>query len=274
MSESGAPPQRVLDAFGAATPAVPIRGGQGESWRSEGLVLKPVSSAPEAEWTADLLHALPEDGFRVARPRASASGDWVVDGWAAFEHVPGEQQWEDWATVLPAVRALHQALAEVERPVFLDARHTVWDQGDRAAWSEEIPQVRHPELRELVEGFASLRVPEQLPRQVIHGDVTGNMLRQKGGPPFFIDFAIYWRPAAFAEAIMVADALAWHDAPAESAMLISSEPRSLLARACIHRLITSDTVATETTVNETYIPFQANSFSRVLAICANLPGPE
>jgi uncharacterized protein (TIGR02569 family) len=248
-----------------------MTGGQGQTWRSGSLVLKQATLSAEAEWTAELLHRLPESGFRLARPRSTVSGEWVVNGWVAYEWVPGEQRWEEWTTVLPAVRALHAELAEVERPAFLDERNTIWDQGDRAAWSDTLPQVHHAELRDLVHQFASLRKPEHLASQVIHGDVTGNMLRHLDGPPFFIDFAIYWRPAAFAEAIVVADALAWHNAPAELATEVSSEARSLLARACLYRLLTSDAHASRATVDETYLPFQVKSFERVATICAQLP---
>lgn len=45
-------------------------------------------------------------------------------------------------------------MSHVERPAFLDGRNTIWDQGDRAAWADEVPQVHHAELRELVDRFA------------------------------------------------------------------------------------------------------------------------
>jgi hypothetical protein len=131
--------------------------------------------------------------------------------------------------------------------------------------------VHHPALEPLVSAFSTLRRPCGEPDQVIHGDLTGNILFPEQGDPVIIDFAVYWRPAAFAEAIIVADALAFHDAPASLATEISSQPRSMLARACTYRLITSDTYASRTTVNETYIPFQVESFCRVLAICERLP---
>lgn len=48
----------------------------------------------------------------------------------------------------------------------------------------------------------------------------------------------------------------------------------MLARTCIYRLITSNTYAVRSPVNESYLPFQISSFSRVLAICAQLPGAD
>ena len=155
-------------------------------------------------------------------------------------------------------------MAHVERPAFLDGRDTIWDQGDRAAWADEVPQVHHLELRDLVEDFASLRRPEGLPCQVIHGDVTGNMLFDRSGPPAFIDFAIYWRPAAFAEAILVADALADHSAAPSLIASVAEQSQSLIARAAIYRLVTSDRfAATSPQVPGDYLRQRREAFRRV-----------
>jgi len=263
----GGPPSDVVAAFGATDPPVLLPGGQGQTWCSGSVVLKSVSLAEEAEWVAGLLDTIPEEGFRLAHARRSRSGDWVVDGWAAYEWVPGEQTWVNWESALPAVRALHEALAHVERPSFLDRRNTIWDQGDRAAWAEEVPHVHHPELRDLVEDFASLRRPEGLPSQVIHGDVTGNMLFDRSGPPVFIDFAIYWRPAVFAEAILVADALADHEAEPNLTASLAAQPESLIARAAIYRLVTSDRfAATSPGVPGHYLGQRREEFRRVWTV--------
>jgi uncharacterized protein (TIGR02569 family) len=271
MMERGRPPRGVLAAFGTGDTAVLLPGGQGESWRSDGLVLKPVTSVGEAEWTAELLHTLPEAGFQLARPRRSRSGEWVVDGWTACEWVEGDHRYDRWLDALDACRALSDSLASVERPGFLTSRATVWDAGDRAAWSVSDPVVRHPEMDALVSAFSALRRPCRDTGQVIHGDLTGNILYPDTGDPVVLDFAVYWRPAAFAEAIIVADALAYHDADATLASQISSQPRSMLARASIYRLITSDTYASRSPVNDTYLPQQISAFARVLGVCQRLP---
>ena len=263
----GGPPSDVVAAFGATDPPVLLPGGQGQTWRSGSVVLKPVFLVEEVAWVAGLLDTIREVGFRLARPRRSRSGDWVVDGWAADEWVPGEQTWDNWESALPAVRALHEALAHVERPEFLDGRDNIWDEGDRAAWADELPEVYHPELHDLVEAFASLRRPEDLPSQVIHGDVTGNMLFDQSWPPAFIDFAIYWRPAAFAEAILVADALADHEAEPTLTASLAEQPESLVARAAIYRLVTSDRFAArQEGVPAHYLRQRRDAFQRVLNV--------
>ena len=54
--------------------------------------------------------------------------------------------------------------------------------------------------------------PVTAPSQLIHGDLSGNVLFHAELPPAIIDFAACWRPVAFASAIVVADALVWEGA--------------------------------------------------------------
>jgi hypothetical protein len=61
-------------------------------------------------------------------------------------------------------------------------------------------------------------------------------------PPAVIDFSPYWRPTAFASAIVVADALVWEGAPDELADAV--DPQYLL-RALIYRAVTSMVAGTE-----------------------------
>lgn len=50
------------------------------------------------------------------------------------------------------------------------------------------------------------------PVQLVHGDLTSNVLLDQSRAPGIIDVSPYWRPAQYAEGIVVADALAWHEA--------------------------------------------------------------
>jgi hypothetical protein len=54
--------------------------------------------------------------------------------------------------------------------------------------------------------------PVTAPSQLIHGDLTGNVVFDSARPPAIIDFSPYRRPAAYAAAIVAADALVWEGA--------------------------------------------------------------
>lgn len=103
-----------------------------------------------------------------------------------------------------------------------------WEVGDRVAWGEH----DYDGLGELL----ALREPVDDPPQLIHGDLTGNVLFHPTLPPAIIDFAPYWHPPEFASAVVVADAICWEDAPPELARVL--DPQYLL-RALIYRAVTS-----------------------------------
>lgn len=241
------PGHEVLTAFGLRRAVVPrpLAGGQGTSWAVGDLVLKPVSNVTEAEWVGSILCDVPECGVRVSRPVRSSSGTWTVAGWSASHWVAGTHDFSRWSKVLAAGAAFHACLRDVARPGFLDARQDAWSTGDRAAWDDEQPVVVHAELGTTAEQLAAYRSPSQLASQVIHGDLTGNVLIADHVDPAIIDFVPYWRPVEFALAIVVADAIAWHHASLGLARSLPfvEDPRSMLARAAIYRLITSDQAA-------------------------------
>lgn len=105
--------------------------------------------------------------------------------------------------------ALHTLLKAAARPPFLDDRDDVWVVGDRAAWEEQPLVIQHAALRGLAREFAAHLRPCAEPVQLVHGDLTGNVLIAEGLPPAVIDMSCYWRPPTRALAVVVADALAW-----------------------------------------------------------------
>jgi len=234
------PPGHVLAAFDVAgTPATPLPGGQGTSWRAGNLVLKPADqSTAELNWLADVYSQLRADGFRIAAQRRAADGAVCVDGWSATHYVPGRHLTRRWADVIAAGQPFHAALMGVARPAFLDQRDNPWTTGDRVAWGE-LPVDQFPQVRHLPRLAATIR-PLPAASQLIHGDLGGNVLFDNALPPAIIDFAPYWRPVAFASAIVVADALVWEGADAGilAAVRHIGDFGQYLVRALIYRAVT------------------------------------
>ncbi|MFJ6849166.1 aminoglycoside phosphotransferase [Streptomyces sp. NPDC091271] len=236
------PPRPVLDAFGVRGTPVPLAGGQGRSVLVGGYVFKPAEGAEaEAEWGASLFDELATgSGFRVPLPLRAADGRSVVDGWTAGEFLTGEPgpqgRWED---VLRAGRAFHAALRPYPRPVFLARRAHPWAVADRVAWGEEDVEVTE-DLAAPFSALLELRRPvRQDAAQLIHGDLTGNVLFAPHELPAVIDFSPYWRPPLFAEAVVIADGLLWWDLPSGLLLVRSDHAdwRQLLIRALIFRLV-------------------------------------
>lgn len=241
MSDSpGAPPPSVLAAFGAACDPPPrlLPGGQGQTWRSGGLVLKPVALEAETRWRAEVLAALPvrTSGFRVARPVATAEGAWTADGWEAWRMIGGAADPRRADDVIRAGAAFHAALADTPRPGFLDIRDNAWTRADRLAWQETAAAPDFALLRPLL----AARRPVRLPSQLIHGDLLGNVLFEAGSAPAVIDWPPYWRPAAWASAVVAVDALCWWEADHGLLDRWARLPdwRQLLIRALVFRIAT------------------------------------
>ena len=246
-------PGEVLAAFGLAG-VIPARlaGGQGTAWRAGQVVLKPVDSDQAGRWFADVYDTLAGPGFRVPRPVRALTGDWVALGWAGYQWVPGAAA--DWSGISPrwpelvaVSRALHAALAGVPVPAWRRAVENRWTIGDEVAWGERDPDpllgpAAGPLAGQVRRLLAVLR-PVDLPDQLIHADLGGNVLFAEGLPPAVIDFSPLERPAGLPLAVAAVDALLWRRARPEVLGVLgrlAGEPElgQLLARALIYRLVT------------------------------------
>jgi len=228
----------VLTEFEVQVEPSPLPGGQGKAWRAGDVVLKPLDmSAVALEWQADVLASLCCDGFRVAAPLRSRAGALSVEGWIALPWLPGRHE-PRWADILAVGARFHDALADVERPGFvLDVRSDVWARADRIAWGElpvgdlaEVPEVAY---------LLSVRGVVSAPAQLVHGDLSGNVLFADGLPPAVIDFSPYWRPQGYASAIVAVDAVAWHGADSGLLSIVAKgrDGGELLIRALLFRLL-------------------------------------
>ena len=243
-------PEGVLAVFELAG-TVPVRlpGGQGIAWRAGQVVLKPADSVRAGRWFAEVYDALTGPGFRVPRPVRALTGDWVAQGWTAYGWVPGTPA--DWSGVSPrwpemvaVSRALHAALAGVPVPPWRAAVENPWTIGDEVAWGERdlgplLGPAAGPLAGQVRRLLAALR-PVDLPAQLIHADLAGNVLFADRLPPAVIDFSPLERPAGLPLAIAAVDTLMWHRTSPEVLGHLSGEPElgQLLARVLVYRLIT------------------------------------
>ncbi|MGH2378521.1 MAG: TIGR02569 family protein [Candidatus Limnocylindria bacterium] len=235
-----APPTTVLEEFGVAAMPRRYTTGRGRTWAAGDVVLKPAEDEAAANWIADLAATVEQRGFRLARPLAARDGRWVTDGWSAWSRLEGEHSVTRWPELLAAAAAFHAAVSGVARPEFIDRRTDRWRIADRVAW-EELPASEFAHVPHLGRLLAARR-PIDLPRQLIHGDLVGNVLFADGLPPAIIDLSLYWRPVGYSAALAVGDALAWEGAEPPILGLIRDFPEwpQLLLRAVIFRMVVSE----------------------------------
>ncbi|MEU4422114.1 TIGR02569 family protein [Actinoplanes sp. NPDC024001] len=232
------PTPAVLRAFGAEAPARPLDGGQGTSWAAGDLVLKP-DEGPVHAWLAAVFPRIVQDGFRLAAPVRTRDGHLVHDGWTATRWVEGGGA-GTWREIIDAGRAFHRAVAHLPRPGFLDGRQDRWALADRVAWGERDTRF-HPVFAPLVPRLRAALRPLG-PAQLVHGDLGGNVLFAAGLPPAVIDVSPYWRAPAYAEGVVIADALSWRDAPASLWQQLRV-PAAAVARALLFRMATTNELA-------------------------------
>jgi uncharacterized protein (TIGR02569 family) len=230
----------VLAEFGLSGPVTPLPGGQGRSWRAGSAVLKPADmDAAAVAWQSQLLRGV--DGhaaFRVSPPLPARDGRWVVSGWTAWRWEPGRRLPRHWPQIVQAGHHLHMALDGVPAPPWLADRADVWSIGDRVAWGE-LPFQRYAGAKHLAELVAALQPVSGVP-QLVHGDLTGNVLFATGRAPLIIDLSPYWRPPQFAAAVVVADALVFEGAGPDLVDVLGDDRDAVqyLLRALIYRMVT------------------------------------
>jgi len=95
-----------------------------------------------------------------------------------------------------------------------------------------------PEGRLLLRLAAELQPVPLGPDQLVHADLAGNVLLDAAGAPVVIDIAPSWRPARWAEAICVLDAVLWLGAePASMAAWAAGTERAAMVRAILFRIL-------------------------------------
>jgi len=242
-ARAAAPERRVLDRFQALGVPMPLPGGQRTAWRCGDVVLKPLDTTLEMlRWQARVLGSWDDNaGVRVAPPLQARDGSLCVEGWTAWPFLPGEPATGRWRELLDAGARFHAALRKVPRPGFLEARSDRWAVADRMAWGELA--LSGCEADERVSALARRLAPGHLlldASQVVHGDLTGNVLLHPDLPPAVLDVSPYWRPPAYASAVVVADALLWHDADEDVLTAAADVPdlAQVLLRALLFRLVT------------------------------------
>ena len=112
------------------------------------------------------------------------------------------------------------------------------------AWGEISIQIR-PEFADLSRRLdAATEPPAALgASQIVHGDLTGNVLVSPSLLPAIIDVSPYWRPTEYAEGVVIADALCWHRAR-PSLLEQAGLSVAAVARALLFRMATTSLAAT------------------------------
>jgi uncharacterized protein (TIGR02569 family) len=227
----------ILRAFDVSGKPVRLVGGQGTSYLVDGVVLKPIDNEVEACWIADIYNNLDSSEFRVAKPVRAKNNSWVFDKWVAYNFINGEHLKNKHSETVEISKVFHKALEKIPKPSFLEGSDDAWAIADRIAW-EESPIPKNKLTDEVFEKLFSNLQKNELPNQIIHGDIGENILFDSELAPAIIDFCPYWRPASFSIAVAIIDWIVWENADILIIDLYKKDKGfdQLLLRALIRRI--------------------------------------
>ena len=176
--------------------------------------------------------------LRVSAPLQTTDGQWNINGWTAWRYQPGAHVPQRWHDIVAVGQRLHAALTTEPEPAFLHRRADKWSVGDKVAWGE-LPAADYATTKHLHRLTVALR-PVDGRNQLVHGDLSGNVLFHDVLPPLVIDLSPYWRPPTFASAIVIADALVFEGASEDVVEPLLEDPAfpQYLLRALIYRAVT------------------------------------
>jgi uncharacterized protein (TIGR02569 family) len=246
------PHDYVLKAFNLNGALEWLPGGQGTTWRIGTGIVKPIEEPKEALYVADIMNEIIPTDFRVARPIKANTNSWIYEGWVAYQYIEGEHKKELLDEKIATCRAFHEALANFPKPHLLEERKHLYAIADRMAWQEQ-PLKASEKAKPLVEDLQKLIHPIKVKTQLIHGDITGNILFADNLKPAVIDLSPYWRPADYALAVLLVDAIVWEHAEhtiLEHMLLVIPDFDQLLLRALIGRIMQLDLLMKEASVDK------------------------
>ncbi len=233
------PDPEIVRAFQCAGAVERLAGGEGRSVRVGSCVLKPVQNAPRYRWACEVLNRTPRRGFRISEPRRTGNGAYVCQGWGATAYEPGKPIRGEWAWKVQTSRSFHAAQNGVTAPP-IPPGDDIWSRAHEMAWQEaDLPGGLHPAVIRTITALQSGYRPLRRSPEIIHADLCGNILFHDRLEPCIIDFSPAYGPASYADAILVADAIAWENAPLEllDVLPFSAENRQVLMRAICFRII-------------------------------------
>lgn len=237
------PSREILNAFGVKGKPILLKGGQGKCYRVGKVVFKPTDNQDESNWVCDILDAFEDENVCVPKPICAINGKWVFNGWTAHHYIEGEHKYGICPEKIKVYENFHKAISGIQRPSFLDHNNDPWAVADRMAWNEQ-PLPDNKIIKNILNRLQKATKEINLPNQLIHGDIGENILFHEKYKPIVIDLCPYWRPAYFATAVAVIDAIVWQNAQVSVLDLFKDvdDFKQLLIRALVRRICELDEI--------------------------------
>lgn len=211
---------KVLKEFNIQGKGVELDGGQATSQRYGDIVIKPVDEEEYANYSSSVFYDLEPEGYRISKPLKSISDKFVVEGYLANKYEPGEHDFTRIEDMIAVSNKLHADLRKLHTKSIPDFNNP-WAKAQSNLWrGNQLPQYWEYEVRKLCSNLIKDLKPLGLPYQLIHSDLSGNVLFHDTLQPLIIDFSPAYAPYEYANALIVCDNIAWGDLKLESIELL------------------------------------------------------
>ncbi|OZM57982.1 hypothetical protein CIB95_06395 [Lottiidibacillus patelloidae] len=230
--------EHILQSFAIKGEKVPLLGGQNTSVKVGNVVFKPIDDTVHYEWISSVIENLSPKGYRLAKPVRDTHGFFVNDGWICNTFESGQEKDGCVNEKLYVSRLFHQDLTHISVNNFQQPRNA-WETGHQVAWQQEaIPEDISFEAKVIIKDLlAKVTLKNHYNKQIVHGDLSGNVLFHKSLPPLIIDFSPTVAPVEYAEAILVCDCIAWQGSMvSELNVLPLNDYYEMIIRAIVFRL--------------------------------------
>ncbi|MBI4919596.1 hypothetical protein HY837_06700 [archaeon] len=229
-------PKEVIEVYGITGEVKRFEGGRGTTYLVGETVFKPVANEAEIQWIAETFNKIRTNQIRFPKYLRSTKDNWVEKGWSAYHYLDGETYKKNWKDKIRVCDKFHRIIKNIPCPDFIKKKNDPWSKADRIAWGEA-PLECHEKIKPHAIKIMNHIKPISLNNQLIHGDIGGNILFSKGMAPAVIDFSPHYRPADFATAVLVVDALVWGRASEKILNLVQGKKEfaQLLLRAELRR---------------------------------------
>lgn len=232
-----------------------LAGGQNESLRVGNLVLKQVYEAEKYIWLGTSLNQIDFRDLQVAVPVKSRQGNFVEDNIGATEYFEAQFFSDRLGQKLKACRKLNSIISNISKPSGFDSWENPWTKAQGIAWSQSTSS--DLEIPAEIKSLLNMRSRLEMPNQLVHVDLAGNILFDKNENPVVIDFTPGFYPKEYAEVLLLVDSIAWYNASIDS-LKLSDLPQDLKKQLVLRALIFRLSVPLFMEKSVTAKDFQAN----------------
>ncbi|MCK8061115.1 MULTISPECIES: hypothetical protein [unclassified Fusibacter] len=212
--------KKILEAFHLTGEGLALEGGQEQSRLFDKTVLKPVYDESYYNQIAEIFNQLENPAYRISKHLKANNGHYSFMGYGATMYEAGFEVDDRLKEKLLVSNAFHEALKEIATSL-LPKTDDPWSRAHRLLWQGERLEATSDMAIFVNHLLNQLPIYDEA-LQIIHSDLSSNILFHETLAPLIIDFSPAVAPKSFADAVLICDSIAWGSQPLASLELLKS----------------------------------------------------